>query len=179
MRRHLVIYIGLMVLLVVSVYAAYVPPPETGDDEDPDERYKFDWYDVEAWEVEFCSKIGGVEGDISGGQSQNNILNMISQDMIMTLQAQKTVTPDGLFIYEFGYYLQPTRIEEQIIYEIRLRGEGISETVAAATAGLYNDFAGYYLERMDQNFTSVRFAYESQRSAGTFDFPIVEIFLEE
>jgi hypothetical protein len=178
-KKNFVIAVFLVITVLIvalEAKASYTPSDKTSTSEDDaNKKYEFDWYAVEPWEVDVCSKWGGITAPEESASGQKNILNQLSQDFVMTLQAQKTVTPDKKFVYEVGYYLQPTRLEEQIVYEIIFKRNGLADkSVASATADMYNNFAGYYLEKLDENYTEIIFSYTSQRGSSKHEFEFID-----
>lgn len=128
-----------------------------------------DWYKVEDWEVEVCSKWGGT------GQAQTYTGGVMSTEFhkqAATVQAhlkEHYAGDKNLYVYEVSWYLQPISGQEK--YEVILKGDSTEKKIATGSAPSTAGDAGYYAEQNTSvNYTSVILDYES----GSIEAPIVE-----
>jgi len=128
-----------------------------------------DWYPIEEWELEVCSKWGGPgeSGDYVGegfGQEQTLALTTV------TIQAQRSeyeVNGSPGWIYEVAWYLMIANGEET--YKIRLSGEGGARDIYKESAGTEGS-ANYQAHESHKEYDKAKIAFES----GTYTVPIIE-----
>ena len=76
-----------------------------------------DWYKVEQWELEVCSKWGGTEAAQAGAElSQPIYLSVLT----LTLQAEKVDQPDNTSLFKVTWYIEPAAGE--VSYQVELIG---------------------------------------------------------
>ncbi|HLD89101.1 MAG TPA: hypothetical protein VI894_02745 [Candidatus Nanoarchaeia archaeon] len=126
-----------------------------GSGKDPPAPQK-QWYEVEQWEIEYCSKYGG---HVSPESSAEVISSQISQ-LTATLQGSKKKQSDNTTLYEVSYYIQP--ISSSIPYVVEVLGKSngttINKTISRGTAYPSGtaDYEAFYSE---ENYNQVRMTY--------------------
>lgn len=101
-----------------------------------------DWYAVESWEVEVCSKWGGTAEAQSGSVTLTTTVYLY--DLTYTINAQKTEFPDNITFYEVGYYIQP--ITSDVEYSVRLKNKATGDKyniTTGATASAVSGSSGF------------------------------------
>ncbi|MFW6013721.1 MAG: hypothetical protein ACOCZ6_01530 [Nanoarchaeota archaeon] len=128
-----------------------------------------DWYEVEDWEIEICSKWGGT------GQAERHsgaVMQTPLHEMATTVQGEYTEYDseeegEKTRIYEFSWYLQPIGGQES--YTVTAKGDEDFVIADGTAAPAFGD-AGYHAtEETDVNYTSVVLEYDS----GKIEAPIV------
>ncbi len=126
-----------------------------------------DWYEVEDWEIEICSKWGGT------GQAETRsgaVMQTPLHEMAATVQGEyeELEAEEGKTrIYEFSWYLQPIGGQES--FSVTIKGDE-ELVIADGTAAPAFGNAGYHaIEETDINYTSVVLEYDS----GKIEAPIV------
>ena len=101
-----------------------------------------DWYKVEQWELDVCSKWGGTEAAQAGAElSQPIYLSVLT----LTLQAEKVDQPDNTSLFKVTWYIEPAAGE--VSYKVELVGNSpISPWTVqeASTASNANAGVGFY-----------------------------------
>ncbi len=114
------------------------------------------WYEVEQWEIEYCSKFGG---SVSPQSSAEVISSQVSQ-LTATLQGSRKKQQDNTTLYEVSYYIQP--ISSSIPYVVEVLGKSngttINRTIDRGTAYPSGtaDYAAFYSE---ENYNRARMNY--------------------
>lgn len=101
-----------------------------------------DWYAVEDWEIETCSKWGGTAEAQSGSVTLTT--NVYLYELTYTINAQKTEFPDNITLYEVGYYIQP--ITSDVEYSVRLKNKATGDNyniTIGATASAVSGSSGF------------------------------------
>lgn len=128
-----------------------------------------EWYKVENWEIEVCSKWGGTaDAQLGGGGTAEGSSYMFSTTV--TLQGQRsTVTEDGenTTVYEVAWYFRPMDGEQQ--YSITLMGSRPKTIYTGSAKPEFGD-SNYHAVESDQEYDSVKIKYET----GSLVVPIVE-----
>lgn len=126
------------------------------------------WYSVEDWEVEVCSKWGGRE------KTQTHTGGVMSTEFhkeAATIQGkvkEQYAGDKNIYIYEISWYLQP--MEGSVEYEIILKGEE-DKKVRTGSASANAGDAGYYAtENTSNNYDYVVLDYDD----GKLKAPIVK-----
>jgi len=124
-----------------------------------------DWYDVEDWEIEVCSKYGGT------AEAQTGVTAKAQGDAYMyqttvTLQGQKSKSGDS-YIYETAWYFRPMNEDQE--YSIELIGPGVSKEIYKNAATKELGDSNYHAEESNVQYDSVKIIYET----GTLTVPIV------
>ncbi|MBU1005166.1 MAG: hypothetical protein KJ561_05025 [Nanoarchaeota archaeon] len=114
-----------------------------------------DWYEVEDWELEVCSKWGGTEEAQSGASSSSPIY--LSQ-ITLTLQGKKEAysVPNATTLYKASWYLEPTA---KVSYKVELIGNDMSEKIGEGEASYDAPAQGYYADYLDAGFSYVKMTY--------------------
>lgn len=126
-----------------------------------------DWYEVEDWEVEICSKWGGT------GQAERHtgaVMQTPLHEMAATVQGEFTeheAEEGETRIYEFSWYLQPIGGQES--FSVTIKGDE-ELVIAEGTAPPAFGDAGYHaIEETEVNYTTIVLDYDS----GKIEAPIV------
>ena len=149
MMRHL-IPMAIMSMLLVTLGASDSTIPE--------------WYSVEEWEIEVCSKWGGTaEAQQHGGKAEGSSFMF---DTTITLQAAKVLDGNDT-IYEVAWYFRPTDSQQK--YEVSLVGKSTKEIYTGNAQPGTGD-SNYHAEFSKQKYDSAILRYET----GLLEVPIVE-----
>lgn len=168
-------YLEITALFLIFIVMLVSNTQLTASYTDSDGKYMFDWYNIAQWEFDVCSEWGGLDAPKDSASGEENILEQITQDWVLTAQGTKKLTPEGTFIYQVGYYIQPTRVEDQIIYKIKLVSDsGEQETIAEETADIYNAFSGYYSDKLDGNYSQVEVSFSYKSTNKKYNFILVD-----
>ena len=176
MMKNKIIMFILIILLSSSALALFgrYEPPWRNDD--------VGWYDVEDWELAVCSTYGFQQSsDVSVVVSDVSNSGFIDT-VAATVGAKKMLLPDGDYLYEFSWYLQP--IVDEISYSVYLDyGKEVrrEELLEQDSAGSITGNAGYETRQSSINYTKIRLeTFGSSRYAGfTMEAPVVEVPYEE
>ncbi|MBI2128815.1 hypothetical protein HYU07_01115 [Candidatus Woesearchaeota archaeon] len=102
------------------------------------------WYAVEGWEVETCSKWGGTAEAQTGSATSEIYLSQLT----VALQAEKTAFPDNTTLYEVSYYIQPmtNNVEFSVWLKNTLTGDknNITQTASASPLTGASGFNAFY-----------------------------------
>lgn len=115
-----------------------------------------DWYAVEDWELEVCSKWGGTEEAQSGASYSSPIF--LSQTTL-SLQAKKETydqIENASSLYKVSWYLEPI---EDINYQVLLRGNESPITIAEGEVTYDQPAQGYYAAYHNNSYTKIRMIY--------------------
>ncbi|MEM4267951.1 MAG: hypothetical protein QXK37_03895 [Candidatus Woesearchaeota archaeon] len=129
-----------------------------------------EWYKVEPWEIEVCTKWGGtskVQETYAQSKGESHLLiNTV------TLQARRTPFSAGKqekYIYELAWYIGP--MLATLKYDVTLVKEGGEKrTVYKGAAPPSIGDANYYAEENTEKYTTAVINY----GVGTLTVPIVE-----
>jgi len=114
-----------------------------------------DWYSVSQWEIEICSKFGGIVQDTAS--SQTGVISSPSlASTTFTLQASKTKQLDGKLIYSFAWYVQP--MAGLVDYQINFVDDLNSLKIVRGQASSDNPASNYLFRddiAQEYNFTEI------------------------
>lgn len=125
------VFIGLLLVFFMLLTAAEFDYRES------------DWYEVEDWEVEVCSKWGGAK---EAESHTGGVYSTEFDEMAATVQASMeniSNEDEEMYVYEVSWYLQPMEGSEE--YKVSLGGEN-SETIKKGSAPSTTGDSGYYAE---------------------------------
>jgi hypothetical protein len=117
-----------------------------------------DWYTIEPWELEICSKWGGTKEAQSGATSSAAIY--LSQTTL-SLQGKKQsydIAGVNRSLYTVSWYLEPL---DEMSYRVELINddESISFKVGDGDSSYSEPAVGYHSEYYDKEFTAVKIQY--------------------
>jgi hypothetical protein len=134
---------------------------------------KTDWYEVEDWEVTYCSNTGGLPspeetgyGTMSGagaeyGQEFVAALQGERTDIVPSFDNEESVT-EGKMVYEVSWFVQ-TFQSEDLSYEVYLvKKNGFKDVVSTGSANFYNPARGYYSVESEANYTDAYMKYYNE-----------------
>ncbi|MBI2545799.1 hypothetical protein HYV81_01325 [Candidatus Woesearchaeota archaeon] len=122
-----------------------------------------DWYKVEQWELDICSKWGGTEAAQAGAQlSQPIYLSVLT----LTLQGEKIEQPDNTSLFKVTWYIEPAA--SSVSYKVELVGNSpISpwSVQEASTATNSNPGVGFYAKyfNITEQLTHVVLTYSNNQ----------------
>lgn len=88
------------------------------------------WYAVSEGEKEFCKKYGGT--GLPQATSSGTAQFLPDSQITLTLQASKTLLPNGTYFYEVCWYIQPFYTDHGISYDVVFEdGSYIAEQYSA------------------------------------------------
>ncbi|MDO8741008.1 MAG: hypothetical protein Q7J54_05555 [Candidatus Woesearchaeota archaeon] len=122
-----------------------------------------DWYAVEDWELEVCSKWGGTDEAQRGSATSDIYLSQLT----VALQAEKTAFPDNTTLYEVSYYIQP--FSEDIQFAIKLansQNDTDYDIVTVTTASISAGASGFTAFYSDEFFDLAKIGYGDSSSSG-------------
>ncbi len=107
-----------------------------------------EWYKVEQWELDICSKWGGTETTLAGAELSTPVYLSV---LTLTLQAEKIEQPDNTSLYKVTWYIEPAQGE--VSYKVELVGNSpISPwQIEQDTARNSNPGVGFYAYYFDIN----------------------------
>ncbi|MBU1946852.1 MAG: hypothetical protein KKC54_07855 [Nanoarchaeota archaeon] len=116
-----------------------------------------DWYEVEDWELDVCSKWGGTEEAQSGATTSSKFY--LSQTTL-SLQARKQIygldqINETKNLYTASWYLEPMEEKE---YKIELIGAS-PKTIGSGTASYESPANGYYADYHNETYTDIKMTY--------------------
>ncbi len=137
-----------------------------GGSEEPNHPTEFDWYDVYAWERDFCKQWGGVQ--MAGVSTQGNAKTNSDIPLsvaVMTIQAEKEVLSANLTnytMYKVAYYMRPGNGTWQ--YAVRAVGNSglIKQIIGKTSVSSMSPASGYIAwESLDnETYSIVQMRYE-------------------
>ncbi len=137
------IRILLSVLLMVVCAAAFDPRIDN-------------WYAVEDWELEICSKWGGTTEAQSGGTSSQAVF--LSQNTISLQGRRQVYNVEGFdrTLYTASWYIEPIA---DLGYRVELVGQDKEYVLDHGTASISSPGTGYYADYSNESYTGVRITY--------------------
>jgi hypothetical protein len=132
-----------------------------------------EWYGVADWELDACSKWGGTE---ESQQSTSKSSNVFLSQLTLTLQGKKTEYPDGSYLYEFTWYIQP--VGGSVRYEVIAFNSAsgspyvIDDAIVEESAILGG--GGYQSHITTENYDKIKMIYD-QGTTNEIELPIVTV----
>ncbi|MBL7050953.1 hypothetical protein ISS04_02195 [Candidatus Woesearchaeota archaeon] len=165
MKIKKIIFGGCMILLIfllAGTIFAWQLIPHSGTP-------KTNWYDVEDWEVDVCSRgvdVPEIQSSPDSGDSS------YVYDFTFTLNAQETELYN-VSLYEVSYYIEP--MDGNITFQVFLLGPGISTNVTGEMISKPNGGkAGYeFIEYEKGVYTEAQIDYWGHAS-GSYTVPVVK-----
>ncbi len=157
-KRHM-IYASIMMLIMITSVLVIAFNPMIDN-----------WYDVEDWEVEVCSKWGGLAdvqkhaGTITGDTALHKLAATIQGEKIRIGAGDEEKT-----VYEIAWYIQPVSGQEKFTVEVY--GQSGKKEIEKGTAPATTGTSGYYvIDDTSSDYTNAVLKYDT----GSIDVPIVE-----
>ena len=156
----------IILLLAVLLFVPSFISPKTADFDPVVDN----WYKVEDWEIEVCSKWGGTAEAQTYSSTATGSAYMFSTTV--TLQGEKSISGEeenstNTTLYEAAWYFRPMGSQQE--YSVLFTGDG-TETIYEGSASPERGDANYHAEESTKEYTSVKIKYET----GTLTVPIVE-----
>jgi len=150
----------ILLMLIVSVMLVFSSVCAQTEDENA----TLGWYAVAQWEIDICSKWGGVvdEENPAGGSSSGTMSNYTSaNNVIATLQAESMdittdeyIPAEGNHLYEISWYFQP--VAESLPYTVTAYyTDSSSRVVESTSATPFSEFTGYDVEQTNKTMVNV------------------------
>lgn len=156
---------GIVLIVLCSLAGEMVAWQWMGKSSSP----KTNWYDVEDWEVEECSKGIDVPGVTNSGDTGDS--NYI-YEFTFSLQSSESEL-HNISLYELSYYIEP--MDGNITFQVFLLGSGISKNVTGELESKPNGGkAGYeFIEDEKGIYTEALIDYWGYAS-GSYTVPVVK-----
>jgi hypothetical protein len=155
-----VVFVVIVLVIIASLSVLISSKDEDGFDPTIDE-----WYKVEPWEVEVCSKWGGGAEPQSYSGSGIRTKSIVSGSETVTLQAQRTSyklsSNITTFLYEASWYYQPMVGSDS--YKVYLVKGTTDKLIYEESTTAQTGDGNYYVVQFDKDpgYDSVLLEYSS------------------
>ena len=178
MKNKSILMLLLFLLVLIPSFNAFNFDFWSNSEENAGPPNGLDWYIVEPWELEVCSKWGGT--DTINNAVIGSSATYISQ-LTITLAGYVTKYPNGDHLYEVAYYIQP--LTNSVDYKIKLYNTSSDEsyyvTDGVQTSDSTVGASGYSITSpMNKEYNQVKIGYrEDTDGDGTVDGEVKELIV--
>jgi|GEM_PF-3951609 len=164
MNKTIILFIFVAVIAIGILGSANIMKPEKGP---PPSFQGINWYPIEPWEAEACSKWGGYEVPIA---SQSPSLLAEGRPLTVTMQGRSYPFANDKFGYEVSYYVEP--MQANVSFKIVLKGEA-TKTILEPTRAMPGGISDTIAVALPERYTTAVMEFIKPDNLKPFEVPLV------